>query len=88
MKEDEFTELFKYMQDMRQDMDDQFEGVKRDIGRVYELLDDVTRRYDVEESERAAHAAQLDRHEESIDRHDQSIEKLDHRVSGLEARAA
>ncbi len=82
MNDDEFTKLFKYIQDMRQEMNERLDATasQESVDQIHTVLDGIIDRLDTDETERTAHASQLTRHEHSID-------SLDGRVAKLEARA-
>ena len=67
MSDDQFTKLFKYMQGEFGQIRAKLSGVrtelKRDINRIYGLLDDNIKQQETDEQERLATNRQLDRHE-------------------------
>ncbi len=62
MSDDQFTKLFKYMQE-RFDVLEAKVDSKADGERTYSLLDGIAKRLDIEEDERAAMKSQLNRHD-------------------------
>ncbi len=79
MKDDEFTKLFKYMQEGFAQMNERFETMQDSIDQLRGVVDGLAGQYNTDLIERTAHASQLTRHEHSID-------SLDGRVTVLEAR--
>jgi predicted nucleic acid-binding Zn-ribbon protein len=70
-KDDEFTKLFKYMQEFRIEVngkiDDVRDELKDDIGSVQNALDGLIDHYETHEGEIAALNSQTSRHENQIE---------------------
>jgi Trp operon repressor len=66
MSEDQFTKLFKYMQAEFETTRNDVYKVRQDVQRVYEVLDGDVHQREVDEHERLALSAQIDRLEERI----------------------
>lgn len=68
MTQDDFMKLFRYMEEMREEMRSQFEqkADKADIERILNILDGIAERLDIDDTERVAAMAQLERHENWI----------------------
>jgi len=60
MSHDEFTRLFKHMQEFRQEMRQEFAKVYQQFDRIYGVLDNHEKRLETAEQERLALNAQLD----------------------------
>jgi hypothetical protein len=68
MSDDQFTKLFKYMQQMRIEINEEFHGLHQDIERIYDLIDGLLKRSETDYQERLAMGNQLDRPEHWINR--------------------
>ena len=68
MNDDQFTQLFKGIQDLSTKVDNAIENMatKDDINEIYNRLDDIAARLDEDDTERVAIASQVDRHDTQI----------------------
>lgn len=66
MKDDEFTKLFKYMQEHFDDLESRPEQIanKQDVDRILNSLERLARQADVDDTERVALSVQVDRNED------------------------
>ena len=67
MSDDQFTKLFKYMQQIERDMHDGFARVDQNFDRVYGLLDTHIKQMETLGQEQLVIGHQLTRHEKWID---------------------
>ncbi len=69
MSDDQFMKLFKYVEEMRTDMDGRFDQIasKQDVSEIYDKLDQIAARLDDDDTERVALQAEVDRHGDWID---------------------
>lgn len=74
MNDDQFKKLFRYMQDMRQDMDEAMQGMDKKLDGIRNVLDSHTGMLDTDEIERLALSAQVDRHDDWIHKAANKIE--------------
>jgi hypothetical protein len=68
MSDDQFTRLFKYMQQEFGEIRSEFRGLQEDIGHIYDLIDGLLKRGETDEQERLVMNHQLGRHEKWINR--------------------
>lgn len=65
MSEDQFTKLYKYMQEMRQEFREELQyeirAIRVDVHKIYGLLDQEVKNRQADEQERAAMAHKIDR---------------------------
>lgn len=61
MSEDQFTKLFKYIEDFRQEVSEKFEETNSRIDHLAGTIDAFIKRLDNYEAEQAARDAQFDR---------------------------
>ena len=66
MSDDQFTKLFKYMNERFGKTDARLDELQASIGRVYDLVDQDLKEREINEQERLVMAHQLDRHESWI----------------------
>jgi len=66
MDDDQFKKLFKYMQEEFGQVRVDMEVLKKDINRLYTLVDQDLKRKETDEQERLVMGHQLDRHEDWI----------------------
>lgn len=63
MSHDEYTKLYKYMQQRFAEIDRRFERVDQRFDQIYSLIDAFIKRHEVQEQEQAAIKSQLNRHD-------------------------
>ena len=63
MSQDEFTKLFKYMEEFRSEVNKQFEQTanKDDVRKIFDYLDGITKKQEISDDERLVMGHQLDR---------------------------
>ena len=75
MNDDQFAKLFKYMQDEFAALHKELEtkADRRQVERVYNLVDKQTKQQEIDEHERLAMKEQLERHEDWIFKRQNSL---------------
>lgn len=66
MRDDQFTRLFKYMQEFRQDIQGEFAKVNSRIDTLHGAVDALQKQSETHEQERLFTSHQVDRHESWI----------------------
>ncbi|MDR1032566.1 MAG: hypothetical protein LBL84_00965 [Candidatus Nomurabacteria bacterium] len=66
-KDDEFTKLFKYMQEFREEVKDQFQENRNEHQEIMSTIDALANHYDTHDKEIVALNSQTSRHEEQIE---------------------
>ncbi len=79
MKDDQFTQLFKYMSQRFDSIESTLavKADKKDTDRIYDVIDSFTKQLEIEEHERLAISRQVSRHEQW---HGQIARKLNVRL--------
>lgn len=68
MTDDEFTKLFKYIQEMRSGMQDGFAALYKEFDKIHNDIDHLAKMSATDKIERLALNKQVDRHEDWINR--------------------
>ncbi len=66
MNDDQFTKLFKYIEDFRKDVDSRFDQVDERIDRLEKVVDAYARKADMYFQEMAALGSKVDRLEKAL----------------------
>ena len=73
-----FLKLYQHMNERFNEMGQEIEGIRQQVGKVYNAVDAVAKQQEIDQHERLAMNHQLDRHERW---HHQTADKLDMKLS-------